>query len=62
MYNLAQHSFLHGSRKREFVVQVNDLFRTFNDPGENALFGILIQVVTVIFNVALAFDLGIEPG
>lgn len=42
-------SFLHGSRNREFVVQVNDLFGSFYDPFENALSGILIQVVAVIF-------------
>lgn len=53
-------SSLHGSRNRKFVVQVNDLFCAFYDPGKNAFSGILIQVVAVVLDVALSLDLGIE--
>lgn len=51
---------LHDSRNRELVAQVDNLFGTLDDPGKNALSGILIQVVAVVLDVALALDLGIE--
>ena len=52
--------FLHGSRNRELVAQVDDLLGTFDDPGKNALSGVLVKVVTVVLDIALAFNLGIE--
>ena len=52
--------FLHGSRNRELVAQVDDLLGTFDDPGKNALSGILREVIAVVLDIAVALNLGIE--
>lgn len=52
--------FLHDSRNRELVAQVDDILGALDDPGKNALSGILIQVVAVVLDVTLALNLGIE--
>ena len=50
----------HAVRYRNLVVQRNDFFSTFDDPCQYAFTGIFIQVLTVIFDVGLALDLGVE--
>ena len=51
---------LDASRHRNLVVQLDDLFGTFDDPRQNAFPGVIKQVLTVIFNVAFAGDFRIE--
>lgn len=51
---------LDASGNRNLVVQLDDLFGTFDDPRQNAFTGIIKQVLTVIFDVALAGDFRIE--
>ena len=51
---------LDASGNRNLVVQLDDLFSTFDDPRQNAFTGIIKQVLTVIFDVALAGDFRIE--
>ena len=52
--------FLHGSRNRELIAQVDDLLGSFDDPGKNALASVLVKVVTVVLDIALTFNLGVE--
>ena len=51
---------LYALRYRDPVFQLNDLLRTLDDPGEYALASVVIQVLAVILDVALAGDLGAE--
>lgn len=52
--------FPDAGRYRYLVFQIDDLFRTFDDPGENAFTGVLIKVITIVFDIAFAFNSGIE--
>lgn len=51
---------LHTGGQRNLVILLDDLFGTLDNPRENAVTGIGIQVLTVILDVALALNLGIE--
>ena len=53
-------SFLHTFRHGNFVVKRNDLLGTLNDPRQNAFTSVLVKVLTIVFDVAVAFNLGIE--
>ena len=53
-------SRLHAGRDRNLVVQVDDLFGTLDDPRQNALSGIVVEVFAVVLDVALAGNLGVE--
>ena len=50
----------HAVRYRNLVVQRDDFFGSFDDPCQYAFTGIFIQVLTVIFDVGFALDLGVE--
>ena len=51
---------LHAGRDRNLVVQVDDLFGTLDDPRQNALPGIVIKVLAIVLDVALAGNLGMN--
>ena len=48
------------SGNRNLVVQLDDLFGSFDDPRQNAFTGIIKQVFTVILDVSFPGNLGIE--
>ena len=53
-------SFLHAFRHGDFVVKRNDLLGTLNDPCQNAFTGVLVKVLAIVLDVAVALNLGIE--
>ena len=51
---------LHADRDRNLVIEVDDFFGTFDDPRQNALSGIVVEILAVVLDVALAGNLGVE--
>lgn len=51
---------LYAGRDRNLVVQVDDLFGTLDDPRQYAFPSIVIEVLAVVLDVALAGNLGVE--
>ena len=51
---------LHAGRNRDVVVSIDNLLAAFDDPGEDRAASIVIEILTVILDVATAGDLGIK--
>lgn len=51
---------LHAGRNRDVVVSIDNLLADFDDPGEDRAASIVIEILTVILDVAAAGDLGIK--
>ena len=51
---------LYAFRQSEVIAGINDLFCPFDYPRKNAFSGIVVKIVSEIFNVVFAFDFGIE--
>ena len=51
---------LHTLREWNFVVDIDDFFRAFDNPCKDALARIGEQVLSVVFNIAVALNLGVE--
>lgn len=47
-------------RQRDFEITFDDIRRAFDDPRQNGTARIPEQVIAVVFDVALAFDLRVE--
>ena len=53
-------AFPHAVRHRDLVVEGDDLLGTLDHPRQNALTGVVVEVLAVVLDVGLALDLGVE--
>ena len=51
---------LYAFRQSEMIAGIDDLFRALDYPRKNAFSGVVVKVVSEIFDVVFAFDFGIE--